>query len=165
VFALSRESGLAPELKRQVLRKLADGTLRVRTDGSVSPTGFPFKVHELEGTLSDPAIRDARQRRCDLGYLRQPVASDGELVYVCPAEPGPTFKSKGGRQQQATGRVCLCNALFAAAGLPQQRQDGSAETPIFTGGADLGTVRHLSPDGDDYRATAAISFIRTGRPN
>jgi NAD(P)H-dependent flavin oxidoreductase YrpB (nitropropane dioxygenase family) len=165
VFALSRESGLAPELKRQVLRRLADGTLHVRTDGGVSPTGFPFKVHELEGTLSDPAIRDARQRRCDLGYLRQPVERDGELAYVCPAEPEPTFTSKGGKQQQTSGRVCLCNALFAAAGLPQQRTNGYVETPIFTGGADLDTVRRLSPDGDDYCATAAISFIRTGTPN
>jgi len=165
VFALSRESGLAPELKHQVLRALADGTLRVRTDGSVSPTGFPFKVHKLEGTLSDPAIRDARPRKCDLGYLRQPVDCDGELVYLCPAEPEPTFKSKGGRQQQTSGRVCLCNALFAAAGLPQQRLDGYVETPIFTGGTDLDTVRHLSPHGDDYPATAAISFIRTGTPN
>jgi len=160
VFALSRESGLAPQLKHQVLRTLADGTLRVRTDGSVSPTGFPFKVHTLEGTLSDPAIRDARPRKCDLGYLRQPVDCDGELVYLCPAEPEPTFKSKGGRQQQTSGRVCLCNALFAAAGLPQQRLDGYVETPIFTGGTDLDTVRHLSPHGDDYPATAAISFIR-----
>ena len=159
VFALSRESGLAPELKRRILRQLAGGPLPVRTDGSASPTGFPFKVHQLEGTLSDPAVRDARERRCDLGYLRQPVARDGELVYVCPAEPEPIFKSKGGRQQQTSGRVCLCNALFAAAGLPQHRLDGYVEPPIFTGGADLDTVRHLSPDGDDYSATAAMSFI------
>ena len=159
VFALSRESGLTPELKSQVLGKVADGTVTVITDGSASPTGFPFKVHQLGGTLSDPAVRDARQRRCDLGYLRQPVLQDGELVYSCPAEPEPTLTSKGGRPQQATGRVCLCNALFAAAGLAQQRHDGYVEAPIFTGGADLDAVRRLSPDGDGYSATAAMSLI------
>ncbi len=159
VFALSRESGLVPELKRQILRRLADGGLRVITDGSASPTGFPFKVHDLEGTLSDPAIRDARERKCDLGYLRQPVVRNGELIYTCPAEPEPTFKSKGGRGQQTSGRVCLCNALFAAAGLPQQRLGGYLEPAIFTGGADVDTVLRLSPDGDDYSATDAMSFL------
>jgi NAD(P)H-dependent flavin oxidoreductase YrpB (nitropropane dioxygenase family) len=159
IFALSHESGLASQLKRQVLRKVADRTLNVVTDGSVSPTGFPFKVHQLEGTLSDPAVRDARKRRCDLGYLRQPVEQDGEVVYICPAEPEPTLKSKGGRPQQAAGRVCLCNALFAAAGLAQTRHDGYVEAPIFTGGADLDAVRGLSPDGDGYSAAAAMSFI------
>jgi hypothetical protein len=48
------------------------GTLFVETDGSVCPTGFAFKVHPLEGALSDHAVRDARERKCDLGYLRQP---------------------------------------------------------------------------------------------
>ncbi len=160
IFALSREADLASELQRQILRKVADRTLNVITDGSVSPTGFPFKVHQLEGTLSDPMVRDARDRKCDLGYLRQPVEQDGDLAYICPAEPEPTFKSKGGRQQQAAGRVCLCNALFAAAGLAQRRHDGYVEAPIFTGGDDLDAVRRLSPDGDGYSATAAMSLIR-----
>ena len=42
------------------------GTLFVETDGSVCPTGFPFKVHQLEGALSDHAVRDARERKRDL---------------------------------------------------------------------------------------------------
>ncbi len=37
---------------------------------------------------------------------------------------------------------------------------GSAYAQIFTGGADLDAVRRLSPDGDGYSATAAMSFIR-----
>jgi NAD(P)H-dependent flavin oxidoreductase YrpB (nitropropane dioxygenase family) len=162
VFALSRESGLTPELRRQILHQLSDGELRVTTDGSASPTGFPFKVHQLEGTLSDPAVRNARDRKCDLGYLRQPVVRNGKVVYTCPAEPEPTYKSKGGREPQTSGRVCLCNALFAAAGLSQRRLGGYVEPPIFTGGADLETVHRLSPDGDEYSATDAMSFIRTG---
>jgi NAD(P)H-dependent flavin oxidoreductase YrpB (nitropropane dioxygenase family) len=160
VFALSQESGLTSELKHAVLAKVADGTVEVTTDGSVSPTGFPFKVHQLEGTLSDPDVRDARVRKCDLGFLRQPVNADGELVYLCPAEPVPTLKSKGGRPDQAVGRVCLCNALVAAVGMPQTRHDGYVEAPIFTGGADVESVRRLSPGGEGYSAASAVSFIR-----
>ena len=80
----------------------------------------------------------------------------------------PTLKSKGGRQPQAIGRVCLCNALFAAAGLAQRRHDGYLEAPIFTGGADVDSLRRLSPDGDGYSATAAMSLIQgqsPGRPH
>jgi NAD(P)H-dependent flavin oxidoreductase YrpB (nitropropane dioxygenase family) len=162
VFALSRESGLEPTLKAEVLEELAAGTLQVRTDGSVSPTGFPFKVHELEGTLSDPAVLEARTRKCDLGFLRTPVATEDGLEYLCPAEPVPTLRHKGGREQHAAGRVCLCNALFAAAGLPQRRHDGYVEPAIFTGGADLATVEQLSPTGAGYSAVDAIALICQG---
>ena len=82
------------------------------------------------------------------------------MLYVCASEPQPTLRSKGGRCNRAVGRVCLCNALFAAAGMPQRRLDGYVEAPIFTGGDDLDTVRRLSPDGEGYSATAALSFIR-----
>jgi hypothetical protein len=51
------------------------------------------------------------------------------------------------------------HALFAAAGLPEQRRDGDVEPPVFTGGADLDAVRHLSPERDGYSATAAIAYI------
>jgi NAD(P)H-dependent flavin oxidoreductase YrpB (nitropropane dioxygenase family) len=161
IFALSRESGLAAELKRAVLTKVAAGTVEIVTDGGASPTGFPFKVHLVDGTLSDSRVRDTRVRKCDLGFLRQPVAGDDDkLRYLCPAEPEPTLKTKGGRHQQAVGRVCLCNALFAAAGLPQTRHDGYVEPPIFTGGEDVESVRRLSPAGEGYSAASAVSFIR-----
>ena len=40
---------------------------RVFTDPLASPTGFPFKVLGLEGTLSEPAVYARRERLCDLG--------------------------------------------------------------------------------------------------
>ena len=55
-FAFCAESGLADKLKRQVLRDLVDGDVAVRTDWRVSPTGFPFKVLDVAGTLSDPDV-------------------------------------------------------------------------------------------------------------
>ena len=39
-----------------------------------SPTGFPFKVAQLEGTSSAFNIYQERKRVCDLGYLREPYA-------------------------------------------------------------------------------------------
>ena len=54
VFALSTDSGLTPELRARLLAGLRAGTLEVLTDGDASPTGFPFKVAQLDGTLSDP---------------------------------------------------------------------------------------------------------------
>src|SRR5690606_34287975 len=71
-FALCRESGLDPALRERLLRGALDGTLTVRNDPLASPTGFPFKVADVPGTLADPAVYDARPRLCDLGYLRIP---------------------------------------------------------------------------------------------
>ncbi len=52
VFALARESGITPELRADLLTRLTEDSLVVRTDALASPTGFPFKVAQLPGTLS-----------------------------------------------------------------------------------------------------------------
>ena len=75
-FAFCRESGLADEIKTAVLRLVADGEGGIRTDPVASPTGYPFKVIALPGTLSEPAVYEARARVCDLGYLRHWTCSD-----------------------------------------------------------------------------------------
>ena len=128
VFALSTDSGLTPELRERLLTRLRAGELEVLTDGDASPTGFPFKVAQLPGTLSDPAVRAARPRLCDLGYLRSPYRKDdGRVGYRCPAEPVEMFVRKGGSADDAAGRACLCNALSADVGLGQTRPDGRTE--------------------------------------
>ena len=53
LFALSEESGMSDHTKQRILSELAEGDLSVFTDPVASPTGFPFKVLELKGTLSD----------------------------------------------------------------------------------------------------------------
>ena len=53
-----------------ISEKVLAGGAPVHTSAVVSPTGFPFKVVALEGTLSDPAVYTARERVCDIGYLR-----------------------------------------------------------------------------------------------
>jgi NAD(P)H-dependent flavin oxidoreductase YrpB (nitropropane dioxygenase family) len=151
VFALSTDSGLTPELRERLLTSLRAGDLEVLTDGDASPTGFPFKVAQLDGTLSDPALRDVRPRLCDLGYLRSPyLKDDGRVGYRCPAEPVDMFVRKGGSADETAGRVCLCNALSADVGLGQARPDGPPERALVTLGDDLtgaGRLAELHPDG------------------
>ncbi len=119
-FALCQESGLTAELRDSVLAKIRTNTAEVITDPLASPTGFPFKVISLEGTLSDNREYEARQRICDLGYLRTAYKKeDGTVGYRCPAEPVETYLKKGGSQEATAGRKCLCNGLAANMGQPQ----------------------------------------------
>ena len=64
--------------------------------------------------------RTNRCRVCDLGYLRHPYRKeDGTLGYRCPAEPVANYIRKGGQEQDAQGRKCVCNGLLATIGLGQ----------------------------------------------
>lgn len=163
VFALSAESGLRPDLREQLLERARAGTLVVRTDPAASPTGFPFKVAELPGTLSDPAERAARTRQCDLGYLRTPYVRGSTVGYRCPAEPVHVYLRKGGTTEETVGRTCLCNSLTADIGLGQVRVDGTVETPMVTLGAGLAGVRRLlalHPAG--WTARTALDWLLSG---
>lgn len=159
-FALCEESGLEPELKRRARSSAATGQLRVYTDRLASPTGYPFKVARLAGTVADADVHRARRRRCDLGYLRTPyLRADGTLGYRCPAEPVEDYVKKGGRVQDTVGRLCLCNGLTASVGLAQRRADGP-EPPLVTLGDDATrVVAELSPDGRPYHAEDVVRYL------
>lgn len=147
LFALSRESGLSETMREQLLHRLRGGELEVRTDPSASPTGFPFKVAQLPGTLADTALYAERPRLCDLGYLRQPyVRPGGGFGYRCPAEPIDVYVRKGGTAEGAAGAKCLCNALMADVELGQHRRDGYVEQPLVTLGSDLHGARLLDTE-------------------
>jgi nitronate monooxygenase len=68
--ALCDESGLEAGLKQALLFKVLQGQAQVFTDPVASPTGFPFKVVQLEGSMSEQAIYEARPRLCNMGFLR-----------------------------------------------------------------------------------------------
>lgn len=122
-FACCNESAMAPSLKRKLIALAKARSLRIFTDPSASPTGFPFKVAQVEGTLSDPKIYDARKRVCDLGYLRSAYKrEDGSIGFRCSAEPVENYVRKGGKIEDTPKRVCLCNGLIAAAGFAQIRK-------------------------------------------
>jgi NAD(P)H-dependent flavin oxidoreductase YrpB (nitropropane dioxygenase family) len=161
VFALSTDSGLTPELRELLLAKLREGSLEVLTDAAASPTGFPFKVAQLDGSLSDAAVREARPRLCDLGYLRTPfLKAGGRVSFRCPAEPVDDYVAKGGAIEDTVGRACLCNALSADVGLGQTRPDGREEEPLVTLGADLSgadRLARLHPDG--WSADQVIDWL------
>ena len=162
-FAFCEESGIDPDLKRQAMLACQTGRTEILTDPFASPTGFPFKVACLEGTLSDPAIYASRERICDLGYLRQPYRKDdGTVGYRCPGEPVEDFKRKGGCEEDALGRKCLCNGLSATVGFGQTN-DGVSEPAIVTAGNDLSELRRLSDRfGERYSAGDLLGYLRAG---
>jgi NAD(P)H-dependent flavin oxidoreductase YrpB (nitropropane dioxygenase family) len=165
LFALSRESGLTGELRSQLFAQLADGgTPIVKTDALASPTGFPFKVATLAGTLAEQDVYKKRERLCDLSYLRQPfLQKNGEVGYRCASEPVHMFVRKGGDAEDTVGRVCLCNALTSTVGLGQTRKDGYEEPPLVTLGADVEGVKALyraHPGG--WSAADVISWLGLG---
>jgi len=164
VFAFCEESGIDPMLRAQVLKDVRDGGMQVRTDPLASPTGFPFKVAELEGTLSEAEVFEARVPRCDLGYLREVFRTeDGGLGYRCPAEPVDDFLRKGGKAEDIVGRKCICNGLMATAGLAQWRA-GAPEPAIVTSGDDLKDLARLLPSGSDSYTAADVVDYLLGRP-
>lgn len=161
-FALTASSGLTPALRGELLRQLDEGSLRVRTDASASPTGFPFKVAMLPGTTAETEVYEARPRLCDLGYLRVPYERpNGSVGYRCPAEPVDDYVRKGGRVEDTVGRHCLCNALTADVGVGQTRRDGYQEVPLVTLGADLHGARQLlSRHPAGWTPTQVVEFLR-----
>ena len=161
-FALCRESGLAPELRRALLDKALAGRGKVFTDAQASPTGFPFKVAELEGTLSEADVYARRRRVCDLGFLREAYRKpDGSIGYRCGAEPENAYLAKGSDPAGCAGRKCLCNALVANIGMPQRLADGSAEPPLVTLGDDFAHVgRFVAEGADDFSAADVVRALR-----
>jgi NAD(P)H-dependent flavin oxidoreductase YrpB (nitropropane dioxygenase family) len=160
-FAFCTESGIEKELKARVLAKALRGDIRVRTDPRVSPSGFPFKVVELEGSLSDERVFASRPKVCDVGCLRVPFTTPGGSIgYRCPAEPDAVYARKGGRPQNAAGRKCLCNGLLATIGLGQRRGKSYDEPPIVTSGDDLMRLSALVPGaGGAYSALDVLREI------
>ena len=163
-FAFSEESGLRQDLKRTLVAQAVAGSGEVFTDPLASPTGFPFKVAQLNGTSSDAGVYQARKRVCDLGYLREPYATeDGKIGYRCASEPVANYLSKGGKVEDTVGRKCLCNALLANIGHAQTRKDGTVEPALVTVGDDLNSVvQFLAPGQISYSAVDVVHSLLSG---
>ncbi|MFC1997380.1 nitronate monooxygenase [Chloroflexota bacterium] len=163
-FAFCEESGLNDELKSRVIQKVVDEDAVVHTDPFVSPTGYPFKVVQMERTMSDPEVYDERDRLCDIGLLRSLYKDkDGHIGYRCPAEPEDQYLNKGGESEDLDGRGCLCNNLCASAGYPQQRSNGYIEQPLVTSGKGLSSLGKFFRHGQrSYTAKDVIDYL-TGK--
>ena len=166
IAALSGQSGMAPKFRTEVLKLLKQNKLKIENT-MVSPAGFPFKVAQVPGTISDKTVYENRKRVCDICLLQATyVLPNGSLGYRCPGESVKDFARKGGRAQNTKGRVCLCNALFAAAGFPQVHFGGYVEPPIITLGEDTASARQLlselSGGQETYTISKAIRYLRGG---
>ena len=161
LFAFCDESGIDPGLRDRVLAGVRAGTAQVVTDPLASPTRFPFKVVQVDGTLSDPHRYAGRARRCDLGYLRELYRrEDGTIGYRCAAEPIADYLRKGGDQADTAGRKCVCNGLLGTIGLGQLRPDG-VEPAIVTAGAGLREIAALLDGRVSYSAADVIAYLTT----
>lgn len=162
-FAFCNESGIRDDLKAAVIKASSDASLQVYTDPLASPTGFPFKILKLEGTLGADGAARARTKTCDLGYLRRAYQrDDGTTGYRCPAEPEQDYLRKGGESAETIGRLCVCNGLLATIGLAQIQASGSPEPPLVTAGDDARLLHQFVPQGQSsYSARDVIQRLLT----
>jgi NAD(P)H-dependent flavin oxidoreductase YrpB (nitropropane dioxygenase family) len=160
-FAFCEESGMAANFKRQTIQLSREGKAHVFTDPLASPTGFPFKVVQLPGTLSEVRGAERRTRLCDLGYLRHSYRKpDGTIGYRCPAEPVDDYVRKGGAPEETEGRMCLCNGLIATIGLAQMRSKDEPDLPLVTAGNDVAKIADfLRPGHDSYSAAEVVGRL------
>ncbi len=160
-FAYCEESGFAPDIKRQVLELSQRGEAVIHTDAVASPTGFPFKVVQLPGTISEESLYQERARICDLGYLRHAYKKDdGQLGWRCPSEPEEDYVRKGGDLADTVGRKCVCNGLMANLDLGQVQKGNYHELAMVTSGDDVATVaRFLAKGASTYSATDVLDNL------
>ncbi|MBI2172015.1 MAG: nitronate monooxygenase [Chloroflexi bacterium] len=160
IFALCEESGLRVDLKRELRRLAFRRHLDVVADSRSSPSGFPFNVAQLSGTVSDAEAHDARTRICDIGYLRHAYKTErGAIAFRCPSEPVDTYIKRGGKIEDTEGRKCLCNGLLSAVGLAQMHHWGE-ELPIVTLGRNTDFIHDLIDDEEGrYTAADALRYL------
>ena len=163
-FAYCNESGFTREVKDEVIDKSREGTVEVFTDAIASPTGFPFKVVQLDETISNPRMYEKRERVCDLGYLRHGYErDDGSIGWRCPSEPVDDYLKKGGDLADTVGRKCLCNSLVANIGMPQIQRNGEIEPMLITSGDDAAHVARFAPSGStSYSAADVLDYLLQG---
>jgi nitronate monooxygenase len=163
-FAFCNESGFTREIKDEVIVASRRGDLSVFTDAIASPTGFPFKVVELDDSLTNQRVYETRERICDLGYLRHAYEREDHTIgWRCPSEPVEDYLRKGGDLADTVGRKCLCNALVANVGLPQIKRNGEIEPTLITSGDDAVNVARFVPRGStEYSAADVIDYLLDG---
>ncbi len=160
-FGYCLESAMDETIKCRVIQKVLAGDITVVTDSRVSPTEYPFKVLQLEKTLSDADVYQNRARLCDIGLLRRLYKrADGTVAFRCSAEPVDQYLAKEGAMEDTVGKNCLCNNLCATAGYPQHQNNGYVEPPIVTAGDSLAGIRkYIKPGKESYTAQDVLDYL------
>lgn len=112
IFALCNESGMRDDVRAQAICQLYYDETEVFTDPKASPTGFPFKVVNVDNTPANLSEIKNRKRFCDLGALVKPCMTKDGITYRCSAEPVKSYLAKGGNVNDTSGAICLCNGLL-----------------------------------------------------
>jgi len=161
IFAYSTDSGIKREIRDAAIKKYKESSMNVVTDFRASPTGYPFKRLDLDNITHSAQQAEDRMRICDLGYLRTVYSrGDNKIGYRCPSEPVDKFLVKGGKEEDAADRMCLCNGLMATIGLGQTREEGD-ELPIVTSGEDFSFMPEMvARAGYDYGAKDVVEYLR-----
>jgi nitronate monooxygenase len=67
---------------------------------------------------------------------------------------------KGGKPADVAGRKCLCNALIANVGMPQNFADGTSELPLITLGDDYMNIgRFCDAEHPDFTAADVVRIL------
>lgn len=156
IFALSEESCMNPLIRKEICKLGYNNQLNVKTDMQISPTGYPFKVIQLPGTISEETTYKQRKRICNIGGLVSLYEKeDGKIGRRCSAEPIDTYVKKGGKIEDTEGRGCLCNGLFSTVDM-----NYDYEPMVLTIGDDLSFLKKLMQnENSTYTAREAISYI------
>jgi len=159
IFALCEESGMREDIREEILKQGFNKTLKIRTDMDMSPTGFPFKVVDLEGTVSESFVYESKPRVCDqCALVSLYTKPDGSIGYRCASEPEDDYEKKGGKREDTIGRGCICNGLIVTAGLEIEGE--KFEPPVVTLGDNTNFLEHLMSDEDgSYTASDVVNFL------
>ncbi len=162
-FALCDESGMDAGVKRELRRQIAAGTLQVTTSATASPTGFPFQIVQLAGTLSEAHVYQSRKRICNIGHVveayKKPGGSRPGVGFRCPGGPVGAYVRTGGHPETTASVVCLCNGLASAAGLGRVARNGREPMIVTLGkNVDFYDQINTAPDGS-YRAEDVVRSV------
>lgn len=164
LFAFSDESGITTEIKRQVVELSMSGKAEADTDPRISPTGFPFKVLEMAGTLSYDRAIDARPKRCDSGYLRAAYRKeDGTIGFRCASEPDREFLKKAAMAAKSPAANACATPSPGTIGMAQANKDGYTEKAVVTTGDQVKETRRVPPPRTThYSANLVIDYLLQG---
>lgn len=158
-FAFCSDSGMEPTLRRRAIAYALAEDVATRTEGRGSPTGYPFKTLNLNGTEGGRNAADRERQPCNHGYLRSAYQkADGSIGWRCAAEPEADYVRKGGSAEDCVGRRCLCNGLLATAGFPHAMKSGGIEYPLVTSGTLRDLPRFLK-GRSDYDANDVLDEL------